>query len=388
MTDQPIQYAESSDGTRIAYRRFGSGRPVVFVGGALSTAEAAGPLAAAFAEAGLQGVTYDRRGRGDSGDTAPYAPEREAEDLRAVIDAVGGAAVVLGHSSGAVLSLFAAAEGVPMTHLFLSEPPLRFGQNEPPADLADRLQALVDQGENEEAVLLFLREDVGMPEPAIEQLRASPAFAGLVPLAQTTVYDNRLVASVSTPTAAMLGVDVPTTILRGDPTVPLLVTAVERLAAAMPGTELVRRAGVTRPWRRPRRDRSRGACPNRLIIACAAPPGRLGGHAPPPGRSPAIDQRGISQAVVGRHRTVDSRRRATGTRSLGIVYSQPQAPNASIRRSRSLQSPATPPRSGGIGLRRLGSHRCRALGLWGSCPGSGGRTGQLEVLRVAPGLSP
>ena len=212
---------------------------MVFVGGALSTAEAAGPLATAFAEAGLQGVTYDRRGRGGSGDTAPYAPEREAEDLRAVIDAVGGAAGVLGHSSGAVLSLFAAAEGVAMTHLFLSEPPLRFGQNEPPADLADRLQALVDHGENEEAVLLFLREDVGMPEPAIEQLHASPAFAGFVPLAQTTVYDNRLVASVSTPTAAMLGVDVPTTLLRGDPTLPLIITAVERLAAAMPGTEVV-----------------------------------------------------------------------------------------------------------------------------------------------------
>jgi hypothetical protein len=122
-----------------------------------------------------------------------------------------------------------------MTHLFLSEPPLRFGQNEPPGDLADRLQALVDQGRNEEAVLLFLQEHVGMPEPAIEQLRASPAFAGFIPLAQTTVYDNRLVASVSTPTAAMLGVDVPTTLLRGDPTMPLIVTAVERLAAAMPG---------------------------------------------------------------------------------------------------------------------------------------------------------
>ena len=239
MTYQPIKHAESSDGTRIAYRRFGSGRPVVFVGGALSTAEAAGPLAAAFAEAGLQGVAYDRRGRGDSGDTAPYAPEREVEDLRAVIDAVGGAAVVLGHSSGAVLSLSAATKGVPMTDLFLSEPPLRFGQNEPPADLADRLQVLVDRGENEKAVLLFLREDVGMPEPAIEQLRSSPAFAGLVPLAQTTVYDNRLVASMSTPTAAMLEVDVPMTLLRGDPTVPLIVTAAERLAAAMPGTEVV-----------------------------------------------------------------------------------------------------------------------------------------------------
>jgi hypothetical protein len=87
--------------------------------------------------------------------------------------------------------------------------------------------------------LLFLREDVGMPEPAIELLRASPAFAGVVPLAQTTVYDNRLVAWVSTPTAAMLGVQMPMTLLRGDPTFPLVVTAVERLAAAMPGTELV-----------------------------------------------------------------------------------------------------------------------------------------------------
>jgi hypothetical protein len=103
-----------------------------------------------------------------------------------------------------------------------------------------------------------------MPEPAIEQLHASPAFASLVALAQTTVYDNRLVASVSTPTVAMLGVAVPTTILRGDPTVPLIVTAVERLAAAMPETARGR-AGVTRPWHRPRRDRSRGSRPNRLI---------------------------------------------------------------------------------------------------------------------------
>jgi pimeloyl-ACP methyl ester carboxylesterase len=239
VTDQPTLYVESADGTRIAYHRFGAGRPVVFVGGALATAAAAAPLASAFAEAGLQGVTYDRRGRGGSGDTAPYAPEREVEDLRAVIDAVGGAAVVLGHSSGAILSLVAVAAGAPVTHLFLSEPPLRFGRDEPAGDLAARLQSLVDEGRNEQAVLLFLREEVGLPEPAVQQLRASPAFADLVRLARTTVYDKRIVASVSTPTAAMLEVDVPTTILRGDPTMPLLVTATERLAAAMPGADLV-----------------------------------------------------------------------------------------------------------------------------------------------------
>jgi pimeloyl-ACP methyl ester carboxylesterase len=239
MDAQPISCTSSADGTRIAYRRFGSGRPVVVVGGALATAEAGAPLATALAGSGLQGVTYDRRGRGGSGDSAPYAPEREVEDLRAVIDAVGGAAAVFGHSSGAVLSLLAAAGGVPMAHLFLSEPPLRFGEDEPVVDLGARLQALVDEGRDEQAVLLFLRENVGLPESAVEQLRASPAFAALVPLAQTTAYDHRLVASVSTPTTAMLGVGVPTTILRGDPTLPLLVTAAERLAAAMPGADLV-----------------------------------------------------------------------------------------------------------------------------------------------------
>ena len=239
MADQQTEQVVSADGTRIAFRRFGSGRPVIIVGGALSTAEQGRPLAVELADAGLQGVIYDRRGRVDSGDTAPYAPERETEDLQAVVDAVGDPPVVLGHSSGAVLSLRAAAAGVPMSHLFLSEPPLRFGEDEPAEDLAERLQSLVDQGEHEQAVLLFLREDVGLPEPAIEGFRTSADFENLLLLSQTTVYDNRLVASVSTPPPSMLGIDVPTTILRGEPTAPLLVKAVERLAAEMPSAELV-----------------------------------------------------------------------------------------------------------------------------------------------------
>ena len=234
-----MNHATSADGTRIAYHQIGSGPPVVVVGGALSTAARARPLAEAFAAAGLQGVCWDRRGRGDSGDTTPYAPEREIEDLRAVIDAVGGDAVVLGHSAGGVLALLAAGAGVPMTSLFVSEPPLRFGEDEPPADLAERLQALVDDGQQAEAVVAFQRENVRLSEPMIEQLRESPDFAGLVPLAQTTVYDTLLIASVSTPTPAMLGASVRTTILRGDPASPVLVTACDRLAAVMPGAEVV-----------------------------------------------------------------------------------------------------------------------------------------------------
>ncbi len=234
-----MQHATSGDGTRIAFHQVGNGAPVVIVGGAFSTAEAGAPLAAALAGAGLRGVTMDRRARGDSGDTSPYAPTREAEDLAAVIDAVGAGAAVIGHSSGAVLALFAAAEGVPMEHLFLSEPPFRFGAGEPSADLPERLQSLVDGGRADEAVVLFQREAVGLPDQVVEQIRASPMFSSLVPLAQSTVYDALLTRSVSTPTAAMLGVDVPVTILRGEPTFPVLVAAADRLAEMMPRSELV-----------------------------------------------------------------------------------------------------------------------------------------------------
>jgi pimeloyl-ACP methyl ester carboxylesterase len=234
-----MQKATSGDGTPIAFHQVGNGVPVVIVGGAFSTAEAGTPLADALAAAGLRGVTVDRRARGNSGDTAPYAPAREAEDLAAVITAIGGEAAVIGHSSGAVLALFAAAEGVPMTHLFLSEPPFHFGEGEPSADLPERLQALIDEGHAEEAVVLFQREAVGLPDPVIEQIRSSPLFAALVPLAQSTVYDALLTKAVSTPTTAMIGVDVPVTILRGEPTFPMLVAATDRLAELMPHARLV-----------------------------------------------------------------------------------------------------------------------------------------------------
>jgi pimeloyl-ACP methyl ester carboxylesterase len=234
-----MQQTTSADGTPIAYDQVGEGHPVLIVGGAFSTADAGRPLAAALAEAGFQGVPVDRRGRAGSGDTAPYAPAREAEDLAAVIEAVGGTASVLGHSSGAILALFAAGEGVPITQLFLSEPPFRFGEGEPAADLPDRLQAFVDEGKPEEAVTLFQREGVELPDAVIDQIRQSPMFASLVPLAQSTVYDALLTKAVSTPTDAMTSVSVPVTIFRGEPTFPLLVRAAELLAEAIPDAELV-----------------------------------------------------------------------------------------------------------------------------------------------------
>ncbi|MFT3799552.1 alpha/beta fold hydrolase [Microbacterium sp.] len=231
----------SADGTAIGYEQTGDGEVVVIVSGALSTAADAAPLATALADAGFRAVSYDRRARGASGDAAGSAPEREAEDLAAVIGAVGdrpAGVAVLGHSSGAVLALFAAALGVPVRALFLSEPPFLFDDGDA-SDLAGRLQRLVDEGRAEDAVATFQIEGVGLPREMVEGLRAAGQLAELAPLAQSTVYDTRLTRQVSTPTLAMLSVDAPVTVLRGEQTFPVLVAASDRLAPLIHGAELV-----------------------------------------------------------------------------------------------------------------------------------------------------
>lgn len=241
-----MEHVTSADGTQIAVHRIGSGRPVVIVGGAFSTADAASALAEAVVAQGFEGVSFDRRGRGDSSDATegqrvePFAPEREAEDITAVIEAVGGRAIVLGHSSGALVALVAAANGTPIDHLFLSEPPMRFGTGEPPDNLAQRLQSLVDDGRGGDAVVLFQREGIGLPESMIEQLRSSPLFEHLTSLAQTTVYDAMIAAATSDPSDELLAIAVPTTVLVGVETMPLLARAAPMLVERMPAAELVR----------------------------------------------------------------------------------------------------------------------------------------------------
>jgi pimeloyl-ACP methyl ester carboxylesterase len=229
----------SADGTSIAYETTGDGPVVVIVNGAMSTAADAAGLATALTDAGFRAVTWDRRARGSSGDARGSSPEHEVEDLAAVIQASGGDATVLGHSSGAVLALYAAAHGVPVRALFLSEPPLRFGVDEPADDLADRLQQFVDDGTPEEAIVTFQLEGVGLPREMVEGIRAGDQFAALLPLAQSTVYDTNLVRVASTPSPEMLTVEAPITILRGEQTFPILITAADRLAGEIDGAELV-----------------------------------------------------------------------------------------------------------------------------------------------------
>ncbi len=230
---------QSADGTMIAFHTLGAGPGVVIVNGAMSTAADAEPIAAALADAGFRAVTYDRRGRVGSGDTAPYAPAREAEDLAAVIEAVGGAAAVLGHSSGAIIALYAGSIGVPVGRLFLSEPPFNFG-DDAPEGFEERLQRLIDAGHPDEAVITFQREAVGLPEQVIDQIRQAPFFSSLVALAQSVVYDATLTRQLSNPTAAMTGIESPVTILCGVQTFPDLSAAAQRLAELMPQAEFLR----------------------------------------------------------------------------------------------------------------------------------------------------
>lgn len=229
----------SADGTEICFSTTGAGPVVVIVNGALSTGADAAPLARALAEEGFRAVTWDRRARGESGDRAGSTPEDEAADLAAVISAVGGADAVLGHSSGAVLALYAASRDVATGALFLSEPPIDFDGVGFGDELPERLQAHVDSGRPDEAVAAFQLDAVGLPAEMVRAGRESGQLAALAPLGQSAVYDARLTLRLRQPADGLLTVDQAVTVLRGEQTFPFLVAASDRLAGILPDARLV-----------------------------------------------------------------------------------------------------------------------------------------------------
>ncbi|MEI3843142.1 MULTISPECIES: alpha/beta fold hydrolase [unclassified Microbacterium] len=235
-----MSIATSADGTPIEFSATGDGRTVVIVNGALSRAEDAAPIARALADAGLRAVTWDRRARGGSGDRSGSTPDDEVADLAAVIKAAGGADAVLGHSSGAVLALYAASQGVPTGALFLSEPPIDVdGSGAQTPELAERLQALVSDGRPGDAIETFQIEAVGLPREMVEAGRANGMLSALTALAQSTVYDTRLVYRMRQPSGELLDVKRPVTVLRGEQTFPFLIAASDWAAGQIPGAELV-----------------------------------------------------------------------------------------------------------------------------------------------------
>ncbi|MCL4499999.1 MAG: alpha/beta hydrolase, partial [Chloroflexi bacterium] len=145
--------ATSKDGTSIAFDKTGQGQPLVLVSGALSDRSAASTLAPLLAPH-FTVFAYDRRGRGDSGDTPPYAVEREVEDIDTIIKQAGAPVFLFGHSSGAVLALEAAASGLAVKKLAIYEPPFIVDDTRSPQsrDFAARIDALISAGRRGDAV--------------------------------------------------------------------------------------------------------------------------------------------------------------------------------------------------------------------------------------------
>jgi pimeloyl-ACP methyl ester carboxylesterase len=218
----------SRDGTRIAFDQSGEGPALILVVGAFNDRATGASLAQAL-ESRFSVFNYDRRGRGESGDTAPYALEREIEDLEALIIQAGGSARVFGYSSGAILAVRAAASGLAIPQLALYEPPPIGGRA---GQLGTQLTDLIAAGRRGDAVELFQTEAVGIPAAVVVQMRHAPFRPALERMAHTLVYESMILQSV--PTGVIESVQVPTLVIDGEASPAVMRHAAQVLAEALP----------------------------------------------------------------------------------------------------------------------------------------------------------
>ncbi len=231
---------ESRDGTRIAFEQTGDGPPLVLVDGALCYRES-GPMRPLAKELAphFNVVVYDRRGRGESTDTRPYAIEREVEDLEAIITRVGGSAFVFGISSGAVLALETATRKGAISKLALYEAPFIVDDSRPPIppDFLDRLKASVAANQRADAVRMFMKL-VGVPGFFIALMRFMPAWSKLTGIAHTLPYDITLVKDFEVgrplPRARWTSATMPTLVADGGKSPKWMRNAMRQLADVLP----------------------------------------------------------------------------------------------------------------------------------------------------------
>ena len=245
-------FATSADGTQIAYEVTGTGPALVLVDGAMCL-RGLGPsrgLATALADR-CTVYAYDRRGRGESGaGTTPYDPQREVEDLVAILGEAGGSAHVLGVSSGAALALEAARQGVAIDRLAIYEAPFIVDDSHRPNDprLPERVQELVDAGRRADAVRTFLRT-VGVPAPFLALMRFMPAWKQMTGTAHTLPYDLSIVVprqqGASLPDGFYDAVGADTLVVAGGRSPGYMRNAQAAIAAAVPSARLVTLPGQT-----------------------------------------------------------------------------------------------------------------------------------------------
>ncbi|MGI8856115.1 MAG: alpha/beta fold hydrolase [Thermomicrobiales bacterium] len=233
----------AKDGTIIAYDRQGEGPAAILIAGALCARLSwAGPALAQLLAPHCTVYNYDRRGRGDSGDTAPYAVEREIEDLDALIDEAGGSAYLFGHSSGAALALEAAITlGDKVKKLAMYDAPYN---DDPTAQRAwreynRRLTELLAADRRGDAVALFMQY-VGTPTDEIAAMRHAPFWPALEAIAPTLAYDHTALLGEggSVPTKRAAGVRVPALVLTGGESYPFMHDTARTLSQAMPQAQI------------------------------------------------------------------------------------------------------------------------------------------------------
>ena len=234
------QFVTSEDGTRIAYETVGEGQTVLIVLGALNSRKPGIKLAKLLASR-FMAVTYDRRGRGDSSDSESYSPEREVEDIAALIDDLGGPVCLYGHSSGAALAIAAAIRlRKQVTKLAIYEAPYSLDADARKA--ADgyyaALKGELASGRNGDAVALFIRS-VGVSDAQLQALRKMTMWKGLERLAPTLAYDSEVLGEGhALPTALLSRVGTPTLVMHGGAGSPAMRDAARAISEAIPKAEL------------------------------------------------------------------------------------------------------------------------------------------------------
>jgi pimeloyl-ACP methyl ester carboxylesterase len=224
----------SKDGTKLVVDVSGSGPAIVLVSGG-SVDRGANAGLADVLSSDFTVHNYDRRGRGDSGDTLPYAVEREIEDIEAVIAAAGGSAHLYGSSSGAGLAFEAAAAGAPVDKLVLWEPPYNLDPaGRPPADAVEQLDRMVAEGRRGDAATYFMVDMVRMPADFAAFAKTQPWWPAQEAIAHTLAYDARVMKGYAVPTETAATIAVPTLILTGGASFPFFKPTAEALVAAMP----------------------------------------------------------------------------------------------------------------------------------------------------------
>src|SRR5262245_1546907 len=236
----------SPDGTTITYERTGSGPPIVLVDGAMCD-RAGGPMRP-LAEVLRDSFTvyaYDRRGRGESADTPPYAVEREIEDLRAVIGVAGGEAGVYAVSSGGALAIAAAVVEPGITRIALFEPPYlaEVSDDAPLKAYTKDLDELLAAGRRGDAVARFMTH-VGIPDPVIAGMRSGPGWTAMEAIAPTLAYDDTLLGGGRVPRDAA-EVTIPALVMSGGASPVALQQAAKAAAQTLPAAEFRILAGQT-----------------------------------------------------------------------------------------------------------------------------------------------